>query len=99
MDDGTIHSLGLVLGSAAIVFVGTGYIALDTAFSWTGYWDSTLDAPNQAYALYVVFLLAPLVFIFFFFVLEAWLVMRVLGETKPLSKMILNNTWYLLISL
>lgn len=86
LDDGTPVSLGLMLVSAAMLFIGTGYIALDTGFSWTGYWDSTLTGNNRAYALYTLYQLAPLVFLFVFFCLEAFLVLRILGERKPLSK-------------
>ena len=86
LDDGTFVSLALIFGSAAILFVGTGYIALDTGFSWTGYWDSTLELPNQAYALYTLYQLVPLVFIVIFFLLEAFLVLRVLGERKPMRR-------------
>lgn len=84
LDDGTPISIGLLLISAVILFVGTGYIALDTGFSWTGYWDDTLPLPNQAYALYTLYQLVPLVFLFIFFCLEAFLVLRVLGERKPM---------------
>ena|SRR5690242_1853142 len=84
LDDGTPISVGLLLISAIIVFVGTGYIALDTGFSWTGYWDDTLPLPNQAYALYTLYQLVPLVFIVIFFCLESFLVLRVLGERKPM---------------
>lgn len=84
VDDGTALSMGLIGFSALALFVGTGYIALDTAFSWSGYWDSSLQPPHQNYALYTLYQLAPLVFIFFFFVLESILVLRVLGETKPM---------------
>jgi hypothetical protein len=86
LDDGTPLSLGLIFGSAAALFVGTGYIALDTGFSWTGYWDSTLNPPNKAYALYTLYQLVPLVFIVVFFILEAVLVLRVLGERRPMGK-------------
>lgn len=86
IDDGTPLSIGLVFGSAAALFVGTGYIALDTGFSWTGYWNDTLDPPNQAYALYTLYQLVPLVFLVVFFVLEAVLVLRVLGEVRPMCK-------------
>ncbi|CAO2648485.1 Nn.00g077520.m01.CDS01 [Neocucurbitaria sp. VM-36] len=84
LDDGTAVSIGLLLISSLIIFVGTGYIALDTGFSWTGYWDSTLNSPNQAYALYTLYQLAPLVFLVVFFLLEAFLVLRILGERKPM---------------
>lgn len=86
LDDGTPLSLGLIFGSAAALFVGTGYIALDTGFSFTGYWNNTLDAPNKAYALYTLYQLVPLVFLVVFFVLEAVLVLRVLGERRPMRK-------------
>lgn len=86
IDDGTPLSIALVFGSAVLLFVGTGYIALDTGFSFTNYWKDTLQAPNQAYALYTLYQLVPLVFLVVFFVLEAVLVLRVLGETRPMSK-------------
>jgi hypothetical protein len=85
IDDGTPVSLALIGGTALAFFIGTGYICLDTAFSWTGFWDSTLDEPrHRSYALYTLYQLAPLVFLFFFFVLESVLVLRVLGERKPM---------------
>ena len=84
VDDGTPASIGLIFGSAAALFIGTGYIALDTGFSWTGYWDSTLNAPNRAYALYTLYQLIPLVFLVVYFLLEMVLVLRVLGEVRPM---------------
>ena len=86
VDDGTPLSLGLIFGSAAALFVGTGYIALDTGFSFSNYWKDTLDQPNKAYALYTLYQLVPLVFIVVFFILEAVLVLRVLGERRPMRK-------------
>jgi len=87
LDDGTPLSLGLIFGSAAALFVGTGYIALDTGFSWTGFFNSTLDAPyNRSYSLYTLYQLVPLVFLTIFFLLELILVLRVLGEKKPMSE-------------
>ncbi|KAL5377609.1 hypothetical protein DPSP01_009664 [Paraphaeosphaeria sporulosa] len=87
LDDGTAMSVGLILLSAAILFIGTGYIALDTGFSWTGYFDDTLQN-NRAYALYTLYQLAPLVFLFIFFCLETFLVVRVLGEMKPMAYLV-----------
>jgi hypothetical protein len=84
IDDGTPLSLALVFGSAAALFVGTGYIALDTGFGWTGYWDDTLGGDNQAYALYTLYQLIPLIFLVVFFILEAVLVLKVLGEIRPM---------------
>lgn len=84
LDDGTFISVGMVLLSAAAFFIGTGYIALDTGFSWTGYWNSSHVAPHRNIALYVLYQLLPLVFAFFYFVLESVLVLRMLGERRPM---------------
>jgi hypothetical protein len=92
LDDGTAVSIGLLLISSLLIFIGTGYIALDTGFSWTGYWDDTLGTPNQAYALYTLYQLVPLVFIVIFFLLEAFLVLRILGERKPMRKYSISLT-------
>lgn len=86
VDDGTPLSISLIFGSAVVLFVGTGYVALDTGFSFTNYWKDTLIQPNKAYALYTLYQLVPLVFLVVFFILEAVLVLRVLGETRPMSK-------------
>ena len=84
IDDGTPLSLLLMSGSAAVLFIGTGYIALDTAFSWSGHFKGALSGNNRDIGLYVLYLLAPLVFLFLFFVLETVLVLRVLGERRPM---------------
>ncbi|MCJ1483015.1 hypothetical protein MMC06_003181 [Schaereria dolodes] len=84
LDDGTPLSLGLILASAIGLFIGTGYIALDTAFSWTHHFDLSLSYPNRNIGLYILYQLAPLVFLFLFFALETMLVLRVLGERKPM---------------
>ena len=86
LDDGTAVSIGLLLISSVIIFVGTGYIALDTGLGWTDFWNSTLSPPNQEYALYTLYQLVPLFFIVVFFLLEAFLVLRILGERKPMRK-------------
>lgn len=84
LDDGTRISLGLIVGSALALFIGTGYIALDTGYKWTGHFNSSLSGNNRNIGLYVLYQLAPLVFLFIFFVLETLLVIRVLGERKPM---------------
>jgi hypothetical protein len=88
MDDGTPLSLGLLLGSALVFLIGVGYIALDTGFSFTGYWNSSYETPNRNIALYVLYLLIPLLWIVLFFVLETVLVLRVLGETRPMMYLV-----------
>ncbi|KAJ5661701.1 uncharacterized protein N7477_009317 [Penicillium maclennaniae] len=84
LDDGTPASIGLVCGSAVVLFVGTGYIALDTAFDWTGHFAPSHADPNRNIGLYVLYQLFPLVCLFLFYVLEAVLVLRVLGEFRPM---------------
>src|SRR5690554_6197247 len=84
IDDGTPMSIGLIVASAAVLFIGTGYIALDTGFQWTGHFESSLTAPNRNIGLYVLYQLAPIIFLSAFFILEAILVLRVLGEKKPM---------------
>ncbi|KAJ5145573.1 uncharacterized protein N7515_000137 [Penicillium bovifimosum] len=84
LDDGTPASIGLICGSAMALFVGTGYIALDTGFDWTGHFQSSHDAPNRNIGLYVLYQLFPLICIVLFYVLEAVLVLRILGEFRPM---------------
>jgi hypothetical protein len=88
IDDGTPMSLGLMAISGAILLIGTGYIALDTGFNWTGYWESSYTSPNRHIALYVLYQLVPLIFLVAFFVLEAILVLRILGEVRPMAYLI-----------
>ncbi|KAM0249132.1 hypothetical protein ACHAP5_003072 [Fusarium lateritium] len=85
IDDGTPLSMALIVLSAGILLVGTGYIALDTGLSWTGYWDDGYESPNNRnIALYVLYQLVPLIFIVAYLVLETILVIRILGETRPM---------------
>ena len=84
MDDGTPVSVALMFGSSLAWLIGVGYIALDTGFEFTGFWKSSYDPPNRNIALYVLYLLIPLLWIVLYFALETVLVLRVLGETKPM---------------
>ena len=88
IDDGNLASMLLLVASAAILFIGTGYIALDTGYDWSGYWNDAVvqSGSNRAYALYTLYLLLPIVFLFIFVVLETVLVLTVLGETKPMCE-------------
>ena len=88
LDDGTPLSLGLILLSGIAFFVGTGYIALDTAFGYTPAFVDHHFPPessnNRNIALYVLYQLWPLICLVGFFLLETVLVLRVLGEKKPM---------------
>ncbi|TGJ80621.1 hypothetical protein E0Z10_g8141 [Xylaria hypoxylon] len=84
LDDGTPLSLGLIIISGVVLFIGTGYITLDTGFNWTGEFESSYSSPNRNIALYVLYQLVPLIFLVAFYALEAILVVRVLGEVRPM---------------
>jgi hypothetical protein len=88
LDDGTPLSLGLIIASAAAFFIGTGYIALDTGYGWTSTFESSHQDPYRNIGLYVLYQLAPLIFLVVFFFLESILVLRVLGERKPMYSLI-----------
>lgn len=85
LDDGTPASIGLISASAVVLFIGTGYIALDTAFDWTGHFQSSHFGENRNIGLYVLYQLFPLICLVLFYVLEAVLVLRVLGEFRPMG--------------
>ena len=91
LDDGTPVSIFLMIASSLIFFIGTGYIALDTAFSWTGQWDHSWEDPNRNIALYVLYQLWPLICVVVFYVLESILVIRVLGEVRPMGMLPCSN--------
>ncbi|KAI1003610.1 hypothetical protein K3495_g4601 [Podosphaera aphanis] len=84
LDDGTPFSVGLILISASIIFIGTAYIALDTRYSWTGHFDASLSGQNKNEGLYVLYQVLPLIFLIIFFLLETFLVLRILGEMRPM---------------
>lgn len=92
LDDGTPASLGLICASAVALFIGTGYISLDTAFNWTGKFESStgVNDQNRNIALYVLYQLFPLICLVLFYAFEAVLVLRVLGEFRPMRTSIYN---------
>ncbi|KAK9388537.1 chitin synthase III catalytic subunit [Lipomyces mesembrius] len=88
--DGSFLSVTLTSLSGLAVFIGTGYIALDSGFSWTGEFTSNASNPGllRNYAVYTIYLLFPIVAIVAYFLLEVYLVARVLRERKPLFLLI-----------
>jgi len=89
IDDGTALSLGLIIASAITLFIGTGYIALDTGYGWTSNFTSSQQGPpNRNIGLYVLYQVAPLVFITVFFALESILVLKVLEERRPMAYLV-----------
>lgn len=84
-DDGTPSVLAMIVGSAFVLFTATVYISLDTGFNLTGLFQH--DAMNNKnVALYILALGLPLVFGFGFVVIHAFLVIKVLGEGKPMGE-------------
>lgn len=82
LDDGTPLSVGLFSVSSLAIYIGTGYIAADIAFGWTNVFRP--DDDYKSYGLYIMYLLFPLMCIVAYFILESVLVLRVLGETRPM---------------
>ncbi|RAL66581.1 hypothetical protein DID88_006271 [Monilinia fructigena] len=88
-----IH-IGMISATLWILMLNAvvGYQIIDDGTShvtsWTEHFDSSLtghgNGQNRNIALYVLYQLAPLVFLFVFFVLETVLVIKVLGERKPM---------------
>ncbi|KAI5852207.1 chitin synthase III catalytic subunit [Tricharina praecox] len=83
MDDGTPLSNGLTAGSGLVVFIGVAYVAVDTGFNYSGEFEIN-DDNLRNYALYVLYLLFPLLLLVAFFILESVLVLGVLRETRPM---------------
>lgn len=83
-----------------VVFVGTGYIAMDTALEWTNTFVTSKAEGYRNYALYVLYLLFPIISVAAYLILESVLVLKVLGERRPMSKLrpicpyIQSLTWY-----
>lgn len=86
VEDGTAVSIGLIVITALALAIATGYVALDTGFSWTTRFERSLTNPNRNIALYVLYQLLPLIFLVIFFILETFLVVRVLRERKPMRE-------------
>ncbi|KAF8242271.1 hypothetical protein K440DRAFT_617709 [Wilcoxina mikolae CBS 423.85] len=84
MDDGTPLSIGLTVTSALAVLVGVAYVAIDTGVNYSGEFKTTNPAELKNYALYVLYLLFPLLLVVAYFILESVLVLGVLKETRPL---------------
>ena len=67
-----------------ILFLGVGYIAADTAFGWTSEFQSSNPATLKNIALYILYLLFPLICLFAYYCLETFIVIKILGERRPL---------------
>jgi hypothetical protein len=86
MDDGTPLSVALTATSGLAVFVGVAYVGVDTGFNYSGTFEINDPDTMRNYALYVLYLLLPLLLIVAYFILESVLVLGVLRETRPMGK-------------
>lgn len=96
MDDGTIQSVSLAAGSALVVFVVVGYVALDTSFNFTGRLVVTNTVLLKSYPLYVLYLLIPLMLLVAYFILETVVVLGVLREKRPMILLILATILFVI---
>lgn len=67
-----------------LFFIGTGFIAADTAFAWTSTFQASDPLTLKNDGLYVLYLLFPLICLFVYFCIESFIVIRILGERRPL---------------
>lgn len=89
--DGTLLSVGLVAGSALIIFGGTLYIGLDTMYGWTDTFVPRHETEYRNIALFVLYQLFPLVCLVAFYVVESGVCLGLLAEKAPFSKSLLSN--------
>lgn len=87
LDDGTVLSVSLVAGSMLVVFVGTGFITMDSRMNgWTDTFLTLSGDEYRNYALYSLYLLFPIVAVAAYFILETVLVLHVLEEKRPIGR-------------
>ena len=79
-----------MLCSALIIFIGVGYIAADTAFAWTSEFQSSNPDSLRNVALYILYLLFPLICLVAYYLLSTYIVIRILGERRPLIMLTLS---------
>jgi len=84
VEDGTPSSLIPYYGLAVIFFLVTTYIASDTAFSFTSIFKSSPPRDLKSIGLFILLVLWPLVAVLLYFATMSTIVIRVLGEKKPL---------------
>jgi Chitin synthase export chaperone len=74
---------------AGIFFVATTYIATDTAFGFTSIFKSTPARDLKSIGLFILLIIWPVIAVLLYFVTMSVIVLRVLGEKKPLCTHIL----------
>lgn len=86
--DGSLLSVGLVTGSAFIIFGGTLYIGLDTVYGWTDTFVPRSQDQYRNIALFVLYQLFPLVCLVGFYIVESGVCLALLSEKMPFSELL-----------
>ncbi|TIA91110.1 hypothetical protein E3P99_01281 [Wallemia hederae] len=84
LEDGTPASIVTLWTGGIAFFVGTGYVAVDTAFNWSGNLPPS-DPPEYLISngLFVLLLLWPMIAVFLYALLMIYVVFFLLKETLP----------------
>ncbi|TIB75238.1 hypothetical protein E3Q10_01469 [Wallemia mellicola] len=84
LEDGTPASIGTLWTGGIAFFVGTAYIAVDTAFNWSGRLPPS-NPPEYLISngLFVLLLLWPMIATFLFTALMIYVIFFLLKETLP----------------
>jgi hypothetical protein len=87
LEDGTLSSLIPYISVSIVLFIGFTYICLDTAFSVSGYFDTTPDALHNNWIFTILIVLCG-VFVLFSCAISVWVSGMFLRERRPLRKSI-----------
>lgn len=82
-EDGTIFSILMTTIPSLLMFIGSGYIVLDSMFYWS---RSDVEDKNRLrnHGLYFFYFVWPVISIVGYFILEFILVFKILEEWRPL---------------
>lgn len=89
VEDGTPSSLIPYYGLAAILFLVAAYIATDTSFGFTSIFKSDPPRDLRNIGLFILLVMWPIFTVLLYFGIMSFIVVRTLGEKKPLF-------WYFL---
>lgn len=81
-----------MLAGLLILTIGSGYIFVDTGFTVTNYFVSKDPAKLHSIWIFVLTLIWPAVAAFLYFMVQLVVVVRVLKESKPLSRSIARTS-------
>lgn len=84
LEDGSAKSIVSIVLSTLVVGAGAALIAAD--IPWNIFTGQLHSVPYQSVGLFIISLIFPLAAVVIFLILEAILVVKDLGDHKPLSK-------------